>query len=81
MQKVDYEYMYQRHTGLTYVRDPMKGSTYEMMDLPMGEGPVSRPRIIIPNPAFDDGFPSAYPSAYSQWIVAIYTVYYYCTCM
>ena len=58
--------MHQEHTGLTYVRDPMKGSTYEMIDVPLPEGPVGRPRIIIPNPVFQDNynFPSAYPTNY-----------------
>ena len=67
VQKVDYDYMHQKHSGLSYVRDPMKGSTYEMLDLPIPEGPVSRPRIIIPNPVFDDAYPSAYPKTYGQW--------------
>ena len=67
-QKVDYEYIHQEHTGLSYVRDPMKGSTYEMMDVPLPQGPVSRPRIIIPNPVFDDNFPSAYPKDLGQSI-------------
>ena len=58
--------MYQEHTGLTYVRDPMKGSTYEMIDVPLPEGPVGLPRIIIPNPVFQDNFPSAYPTEYGE---------------
>ena len=79
MQKVDYEYMHQEHTGLSYVRDPMKGSTYEMMDMPLPEGPVGRPRIIIPNPVFDDGFPSAYPRDFGElWQFKLSTEYILC---
>ena len=57
--------MHQAHSGQSYVRDPMKGSTYEMINIPFAEGPVSRPRVIIPNPVFEDTYPSA-PSAYSS---------------
>ena len=59
--------MHQAHSGQSYVRDPMKGSTYEMINLAFAEGPVSRPRVIIPNPVFEDTYPGAYPTNLSEY--------------